>query len=148
MSVIYRNINLKQIILNCVLCLVTLTNSFEFICLFSHSVLFDFLSFFLLLNIMIPFRQYIFLALFIYLLTLVLSCLIYFLLIFLEKSNPLLTFYIYEFNDFILSAFEQYSRPLRFILPNRTNDEYYIILINFILSIFACIYAYLFCKYQ
>ncbi|CAF4026108.1 unnamed protein product [Adineta steineri] len=91
-------------------------------------------------------RQYFLIAFIIYLMTIFLSFLIYFLLIIVEKHIPNINFYAYSLGEIILNGFHLLSIPLRYFLPNLTDDEYYIILANSIIIIFAFIYAYLFCK--
>jgi len=82
----------------------------------------------------------------IYLITILLSFLIYFLLIIIEKRFPILTLCAYSIGETILNGLNLFSTPLRTILPNLTDDEYYLILVNSIITTFAFIYAYLFCK--
>lgn len=91
-------------------------------------------------------RQYIFITFVIYFLTILLSFLIYFLLILIEKYFPIVTICACTIGEFVLDGLNSFSKPLRSILPNLTDDEYYLILVNTIITTFAFIYAYLFCK--
>ena len=92
-------------------------------------------------------RQYLLLALTIYIVTLVLSCLIYAVLVLVEKRLPLVTEYAFSIGEVIVDTVHLLSRPLRCVLPNLTEDEYYLMLINAIITAFAFVYAYLFCKF-
>jgi len=78
--------------------------------------------------------------------TIVLSILIYFLLIILEKRFPIITLCAYSIGESILNGLNLFTIPLRFVLPHLTDDEYYLILVNGIITTFALAYAYLFCK--
>ncbi|CAF3100733.1 unnamed protein product [Rotaria socialis] len=61
-----------------------------------------------------------------------------------EKRISIIGLFIYSIGENILSIFDFFSLPLRYLLPNLNDDEYYLILLNFIITIFAFIYAYLF----
>lgn len=78
--------------------------------------------------------------------TILLSFLIYFLLIIIEKHFPVITVCAYTIGEFLLDGLNLFSKPLRSILPNLTDDEYYLLLVNGIITTFAFIYAYLFCE--
>ena len=92
-------------------------------------------------------RQYLLLALAIYIVTLVLSCLIYVVLVLVENRLPIVTDYAFSIGEVIFDTVHLLSRPLRCVLPNLTEDEYYLLLINAIITAFAFVYAYLFCKF-
>jgi hypothetical protein len=91
-------------------------------------------------------RRYLFIAFVIYLMTIVISFLIYFLLILVEKRIPFVNLYVYVIGETILNGLNLFSKPLRYFLPNLSDDEYYLLLINALVTTFALIYAYLFCK--
>jgi hypothetical protein len=91
-------------------------------------------------------RRYLFIAFVIYLMTIVISFLIYFLLILVEKRFPFVNLYVYVIGETILNGLNLFSKPLRYFLPNLSDDEYYLLLINALVTTFALIYAYLFCK--
>lgn len=76
----------------------------------------------------------------------VLIFLIYFVLTFIETRIPIIPLCIYSIGETIITTFNLFSIPLRYLLPNLTDDEYYVILLNFLITIFAFIYAYLLCK--
>lgn len=78
--------------------------------------------------------------------TIILSFLIYFILIIIEKRFPIITLCAYSIGETILHGFNLFSKPLRTFLPNLTDDEYYLILFHGIITTFAFAYAYLFCK--
>jgi len=78
--------------------------------------------------------------------TILLSFLIYIVLIIIEKRFPIITLCTYSIGETILNGLNLFSIPLRTILPNLTDDEYYLILVNGIITTFAFVYAYLFCK--
>ncbi|CAF0881018.1 unnamed protein product [Rotaria sordida] len=61
-----------------------------------------------------------------------------------QKYIPIISFYAYSIGDYLLNGFYLFSLPLRYFLPNLTDDEYYLILLNIIIIIFSFIYAYLF----
>ncbi|CAF1341980.1 unnamed protein product [Rotaria magnacalcarata] len=61
-----------------------------------------------------------------------------------KKRISIIGLVIYSIGENILSIFDFFSLPLRYLLPNLNDDEYYLILLNFIITIFAFIYAYLF----
>src|SRR5689334_17004711 len=90
-------------------------------------------------------RRYFLITFVIYLMTILLSFLIYFILIIIEKYFPIITLCGYAIEETILNGFNLFSIPLRYFLPNLTDDEYYLILVNGIISTFAFVYAYLFC---
>ncbi|CAF3752199.1 unnamed protein product [Rotaria sordida] len=66
------------------------------------------------------------------------------LIYFKKKYIPIISFYAYSIGDYLLNGFYLFSLPLRYFLPNLTDDEYYLILLNIIIIIFSFIYAYLF----
>jgi len=78
--------------------------------------------------------------------TILLSFLIYFILIIIEKRIPIITIFAYSIGGTIFNGLNLLSIPLRYFLPNLTDDEYYLILVNSIITTFAFVYAYLFCK--
>ncbi|CAF3489964.1 unnamed protein product [Rotaria sp. Silwood1] len=89
-------------------------------------------------------RQYFFIAFMTYLIFILLIFVIYFILTIIEKYVPIVTLYAYSISEYILNVFNLFSLPLRYLLPNLTDDEYYLILLNVIITIFSLIYAYLF----
>ncbi len=93
-------------------------------------------------------RRYLFIAFMIYLMTIVVSFLIYFLLILVEKRFPWVNLCVYVIGETILNGLNLFSKPLRYFLPNLSDDEYYLLLINAIVTTFALVYAYLFCKWS
>jgi hypothetical protein len=96
--------------------------------------------------IMIRLSKYFLITFMIYILTILLSFFIYFMLILLEKRIPIITLCAYSIGETILNGLNLFSIPLRYFLPNLTDDEYYLILVNGIVTTFAFAYAYLFCK--
>jgi hypothetical protein len=80
--------------------------------------------------------------------TILLSFFIYFILIIIEKRIPIITTCAYSIGETILDGLNLFSIPLRYFLPNLTDDEYYLILVNGIITTFAFTYAYLFCKFN
>lgn len=92
-------------------------------------------------------RRYLFIAFVIYLMMIVISFLIYFLLILVEKRFPLINLCVYVIGETILNGLNLFSKPLHYFLPNLSDDEYYLLLINAIVTTFALVYAYLFCKF-
>lgn len=93
-------------------------------------------------------RQYLLVALLIYLLTVLSSFLIYLILVLVEKRFPIVTVCAYSIGESLLRTFYFFSAPFRFLLPNLTDDEYYLLLVNGIITTFAFAYAYLFCKFS
>jgi putative flippase GtrA len=93
-------------------------------------------------------RRYLFTVSIIYLLTVFLTFLMYFILIVIDKHIPLVTRCIYSVGENILHGLTFFITPLRYLLPSLTDDEYYLVLVNSIIVTFALVYAYLFCKWN
>ncbi|CAF2923444.1 unnamed protein product [Rotaria sp. Silwood2] len=89
-------------------------------------------------------RQYFLIAFMTYIIFILLIFLTYFILIIIERHIPIVTVYVYLISEYILNGFNLFSLPIRYFLPNLTDDEYYLILFNVIIIIFSFVYAYLF----
>ncbi len=101
---------------------------------------------FMMIRLSRSLQRYLCIAFVIYLTTILLSFMIYFLLILVEKHFPWVNLCIYITGGVILNGLNLFSKHFRYFLPNLSDDEYYLLLINTIISIFALIYSYLFCK--
>ena len=107
-----------------------------------------FFSVFIMIHLSTHVRRYLFITLLIYLFTIFLSFLIYFVLILLEKRVPIFTNSIYSVGEIIFSGFHVLFTPLRYLLPYLSEDQYYLVFIHSLVTIFAFFYTYLFCKYS
>ena len=95
---------------------------------------------------MIRWSKYFLFAFVIYFLTIVLNLLIYFFITLLEQHLPNLTLWISTIGETILDLLNSFLQPFRYFLPNLSDEEYYLLLVNSIVMTFALAYAYLFCK--
>lgn len=75
-----------------------------------------------------------------------LNLLTYVLFILLEQYFPDLIQWISIIGENILYLLDFVLQPCRSCLPNLSDEEYYLLLINAIITTFALVYAYLFCK--
>ena len=91
-------------------------------------------------------RKYFFIAFLIYFFILLVSFLLYFVLFLIEKQNPTVIETIYSVGETIIEGFHVAFKPCRWIFPRLNDDDYYLILIHCIISLFAFVYAYLFCQ--
>lgn len=96
--------------------------------------------------IMIRWSKYFLVAFVIYFLTIFLNLLLYVFFILLDQYFPDLIRWISIIGETILYLLNFVLQPCRCFLPNLSDEEYYLLLINAIITTFALVYAYLFCK--